>query len=1000
MNSPVDIKTDFKSLRYNEAFINRIQGFQELMRLRVRDILLVSSLYDLYLFEEDGRLYELIRNEYQGLNLSHSPELTRVSSGAEAINLAKEERRFDLIITTMHIEDMHALNFARLVRQSGLNIPIVLLAHDNRELKSLLLNPEKDIFDKIFIWTGDFRILIGITKYIEDRLNIEHDSNIIGVQNIIFIEDNVRYYSSFLPIIYTEVLKQSQQLIMEGMNLTHKFLRMRARPKILLCGSYEEAWDYYKRYKNLVLGIISDISFPHNKRMDKKAGIKFAKAVRKDHADIPILLTSDNPDNEKIVFDVEASFILKDSSTLLTEFRAFLSSHFSFGDFVFKTPDGKEVARSSNLKSLEENLKIVPAESIRFHGERNHFSNWLKARTEFWLAHQLRPRKISDYPNDEALRQDLINSLHNYRQIRQRGIIADFKKERFDPANSIARIGGGSLGGKARGLGFVNTMLNNYHIRDQFDEVQIYVPPAVILATNVFDDFLEMNDLRLFALNCNNDEEIIDRFLHAEFFPEEAASNLSDFLGLIDTPLAVRSSSLLEDSQYHPFAGVYQTYMIPNNHSNTTERLNDLISAVKRVYASTFFEKAKNYIRVTSYRTEEEKMAVIVQKMIGLTHDGKFYPDFSGVAKSYNFYPQPSQESSDGIISVALGLGKMVVEGGNTVRFNPKYPKDLIQFYSVEESLNNSQRGFYALKLDEDADFGNVVQDMAIKLYDIDVAEKDGSLKYVGATYVADNDAIYDGLSRQGTRVITFGPILGNKLFPLAEILKLLLDIGTWGMGTPVEIEFAVNMNPVDKKKKNFGLLQMRPLVISHEEEHLKIEDHKDDEIICRSSQVLGNGIISDIKDIILVDYHTFERAKSREVAAEVASFNNKLIKEKKPYLLIGVGRWGSLDPWLGIPVTWEQIAGAKAIIETSFKELSVEPSQGSHFFQNITSFMIGYFTVNSQLGKGFVNWDWLLSKKPFDRKNFTRHLRLKNPILLKMNGHRNKGVILKPVKK
>jgi CheY-like chemotaxis protein len=967
------------------------------MRLRVRDILLVSSLYDLYLFEEDGRLYELIRNEYQGLNLSHSPELTRVSSGQDAINLAKEEKRFDLIITTMHIEDMHALNFAKLVRKERLKIPIVLLTHDNRELKSLLHNPEKDIFDKIFVWTGDFRILIGITKYIEDRLNIEHDSKIIGVQNIIFIEDNVRYYSSFLPIIYTEVLKQSQQLILEGMNLTHKFLRMRARPKILLCSSYEEAWEYYKKYKDLVLGIISDISFPLKNKIDKRAGIKFARAVKKKHGDIPILLTSDNPNNEKIANRVEASFILKNSPTLLSDFRNFLSSHFSFGDFVFKTPEGKEVARATNLKSLEENLKVVPLESIRFHGARNHFSNWLKARTEFGLAHGLRPRKISDYPDDEALRQDLIQSLHNYRIQRQRGIIADFKKETFDPEFSMARIGGGSLGGKARGLGFVNTMINNYNIKDEFKDVQIYVPPAVILGTDVFDDFLDMNNLRKFSLSCDNDEEVIEKFLHSPNFPEEVLSDLNGFLELISTPLAVRSSSLLEDSQYHPFAGVYQTYMIPNNQPKLQDRLSDLLLAVKRVYASTFFQKAKNYIKVTSYRTEEEKMAVVIQRMVGMTHKNRFYPDFSGVAKSYNFYPPPPQESSDGIASVALGLGKMVVEGGNTVRFNPKYPDDLIQFYSVEETLNNSQKGFYALQLDESTDFGNVAQDMLIKKCAFDDAEKDGSLNFVGSTYSADNDAIYDGLSRKGTRVITFVPILRHKLFPLPDIVNLLLDIGTWGMGTPIEIEFAVKMSSEKGKKKEFGLLQMRPLVIHHEEEQLKIEDHDNEELICSSNKVLGNGIISDIKDIVIVDYNLFERAKSREVAAEVASFNSSLINQQKPYLLIGVGRWGSLDPWLGIPVTWEQIAGAKAIVETGFKEMTVEPSQGSHFFQNITSFMVGYFTINTVHKKGFINWDWLSSVKPYATKQFTKHLKFKKSLLIKMNGHKNKGIILKP---
>ena len=997
MKSPPDIKRNPEALWLEHGYGNRFQGFQNLMRLRVRDILLVSSLYDLYLFEEDGRLYELIRSEYLGLNLSHSPELTQVSSGRDAISIAKKENRFDLIITTMHIEDMHALNFAKLVRKSGLKIPVVLLAHDNRELKYLMHNPEKDVFEKIFIWTGDFRILIGIIKYLEDKLNVKHDSKIIGVQNIIFIEDNVRHYSSFLPIIYTEVLKQSRQLITEGINLTHKFLRMRARPKILLCTSYEEAWEYYKMYKDLVLGIISDIAFPRNNKLDVTAGIKFATAIKKEHQDIPILLTSINPENKEIANKVKASFLLKNSPTILTDFRQFLNKHFSFGEFVFRNAEGEEVGRASDLKSLEEGLKTVPLESIRYHGERNHFSNWLKARTEFWLAHKLRPRKISDYPNDEALREDLIKSLHSYRMLRQRGTIADFKKESFDTESSLARIGGGSMGGKARGLGFVNTLINNYNIRDQIEDTLIYVPPGIVIGTDVFDDFLNLNELHEFALNCANDEEITKKFLSAQKFPEETLSELAGFLDIIQSPLAVRSSSLLEDSQYHPFAGVYETYMIPNNESNPLIRLNDLLTAIKRVYASTFYQSAKNYIKVTSYRTEEEKMAIIIQKMIGLNHNNKFYPDFSGVAKSFNFYPHPPQESSDGVVSVALGLGKTVVEGGNTVRFNPKYPDDNVQFYSVQESLNNSQKRFYALQMDEKTDFGNITHDLRVKSYGLDIAEEDGSLNYVGSTYIADNDAIYDGLSRIGPRVITFSPILRNKIFPLPTIIELLLDVGTWGMGTPVEIEFAVNMNSTNGTKREFGLLQIRPLVISHEDEQLSIEETKDEHLICRSNQVMGNGIIDDIKDIIMVDYHLFERAKSREVAAEVASFNSELMKKNKPYLLIGTGRWGSLDPWLGIPVTWEQIAGAKAIIETNFKDMVVEPSQGSHFFQNLTSFMVGYFTVNSLYNKGYVNWDWLLNVKPIAQKTYTKHLQFTNPLLLKMNGHKNKGIILKP---
>jgi hypothetical protein len=772
---------------------------------------------------------------------------------------------------------------------------------------------------------------------------------------------------------------------------------MRARPKILLCSNYEEAWNYYKLYKEFLLGIISDIDFPREGNPDPRAGVLFARNVKQNHFDIPILLMSNVPENAKLAESVTASFILKNSPLLLNEVRQFMNHFFSFGDFVFRTPEGVEVGRANDLVSLEQQLKVLPEESIRYHAERNHFSNWLKARTEFWLAHKLRPRRVSDFSSVEDLRKNLIFTLRNYRHNRQRGIITDFSKETFDPNSSFARIGGGSLGGKARGLGFVNTLINNYNVRNQFENIKIFVPPAAVLGTDVFDQFLDENNLRNFAIGCNNDVEITKRFIEAEKFPEDILGELAAFLDIIHTPLAVRSSSLLEDSQYHPFAGVYETYMIPNNQHNPLARLNDLINTIKRVYASTFYQRAKDYIRITSYRLEEEKMAVIIQKMIGVARDNKFYPDFSGVAKSCNFYPLPPQKSKDGVVSVALGLGKIVVEGGNTVRFCPKYPTDLIQFYSIEESLNNSQRNFYALQLGEQSHFEYETYDMMLKQYDLEVAEKDESLKYVGSTYSAENDTISDGLARIGTRVVTFGPILRGKLFPLPEILELLLDMGTWGMGTPIEIEFAANITAKKNQAMQFGLLQMRPLVITRESEQIKIGGFNNEETICYSDQVLGNGLIDDIKDVILVDYNFFDRAKSHEVAKEVAVFNNKLLSERKPYLLIGVGRWGTLDPWLGIPVNWEQISGAKAIVEADFKEISIEPSQGSHFFQNITSFMVGYFTVNLEKNLGYLDWDWLLKQKAAEKKKFTRHLRFSKPIVIKMNGHNNKGVIFKP---
>jgi hypothetical protein len=540
-------------------------------------------------------------------------------------------------------------------------------------------------------------------------------------------------------------------------------------------------------------------------------------------------------------------------------------------------------------------------------------------------------------------------------------------------------------------------LLNDYNVRNRFDNIKIHVPSAVVLGTEVFDRFLKENNLRDFALTCDDDREITRQFLLADKFPSEVLADLAAFLELVHTPLAVRSSSLLEDSQYHPFAGVYETYMIPNAHSNPLVRLNELLNSIKRVYASTFYKSAKEYIHVTSYRFEEEKMGVIIQCLVGKIHENRYYPDISGVAKSYNFYPMAPQKSSDGTASVALGLGKWVVDGGNTVRFCPKYSKDIAQFFSVKETLNSSQRSFFSLSLDANSDFGTETHDMMVQQHELEIAERDGSLQYVGSTYLPENDAIYSGIGRNGIRVVTFAPILQDNLAPLAGIIELLLDMGVWGMGTPVEIEFAINLHSTGKKVMEFALLQMRPLVIHREPEQLALEVIDKSKLLCQSNMVLGHGLIEGVHDVVAVDYKLFDRAASREVASEIAALNAQLLREKRPYLLIGIGRWGSLDPWLGIPVTWEQIAGAKAIIETGFKDMSVTPSQGSHFFQNITTFMVGYFTVNEYQQQGFLNWDWLLGQSPCESKQYTKLFRFDKPLVIKINGHQNKGVILMP---
>ena len=986
----------FEQLLKEHGYITRFHAFQDLMRHRVREVLLVSSLYDSFILEEDGQLYEMILSEYHDLNLSQAPGLTRVSSGREAIELASHERRFDLIITTLNLGDMSALEFAHRITEAKIDIPVVLLTHDDRGLNELLSHHDTSDFTKVFIWQGDFRILISIIKYIEDRLNVDHDTRMVGVQSIILIEDNVHFYSSFLPMIYSELFKHSQSLISEGVNVPHKLLRMRARPKILLCENYDEAWEYFEKYQECILGVISDIEFPRAGQTDPEAGITFARAVKKSHFDIPILLQSDSPRLEPVARKLGVSFLLKTSPILLHDLQRFMINNFSFGDFVFRMPDGDYVDRATDLRSLEKKLQTIPDESLKFHSERNHFSNWLKARTEFWLAHQLRPQKVSDFDSVADLRQELIRSLREYRRERYRGDILDFDPETFDSASSFARIGGGSLGGKARGLGFITSLINNFKIQNRIEGVHIAVPSAVVLGTDVFDRFIDQNELRDFAIQSEDDTEIEARFLTGRF-PEDVYQDLKSFIRLMPYPLAVRSSSLLEDSRYLPFAGVYTTYMLSNNHSNPEVRLQHLLEAIKRVFASTFCRRAKAYMQAAPYRLEEEKMAVVIQRLIGQQHSDRFYPDFSGVVRSHNFYPRPPMTTGDGIASVALGLGKTVVEGGLTVRFCPKYPRHLTQFADVEDTLNYTQKEFYALQLNSSSSGETDRQPLTLARYHLDVAEEDGTLANVASTYSIQNDAIYDGLSRQGVRLVTFAPVLKNDLFPLPEILELITDMGQWGMSSPVEIEFAVNMPADPGQPAEFAFLQIRPLVKSHEIDELQFDDIGEEELVCRSSQVLGNGLINDLYDIVMVDPGRFTRSKSVDVAREVAQYNASLSAIGRPFLLIGVGRWGSADPWLGIPVEWDHISGARVIIEAGFKDIKVIPSQGTHFFQNLTSFRIGYFTIDSMVRNSCIDWDWLAEQPAASEKTYTRHLRFEQPLIVKMNGHLNKGIVQKP---
>lgn len=972
------------------------EGFENLMPFRVQDILLVSSLYDSFILREDGRLNELLVGESLDLNLQRIPGITQVSTGREA--LARYEPRFNLIVTNLEVGDMDAAQLAHEVKESGLDIPVVVLAYDYREIKNFIARYPVNDIERIFLWQGNVRMLIAIVKHIEDKRNAPHDTETLGVPVILVVEDNIRYYSSFLPVIYTELINQSRRVISEGINMAHRLMRMRARPKILLSSNYEEAAGLVSRYRDYLLGVVSDIEFPRNGELSPESGFELAHMVHDLVPDVPIVLQSSRTEQFRARALAEGfSFLRKRSPTLLRDLRRVLTEKFGFGDFIFRLPDHSEVGRASDLGSLEKLLGEVPVESVAYHGQRNHFSHWLMARTEFSLARKLRPRKVSDFPTHEDLRRDLIRSIADYRNEQSEVLIGDFRAATFQPtAHFFLRLGGGSLGGKARGLAFVRHLLHESRVANSFPGVRISVPPALVLATDFFDQFVSENKLIDFAMHCDDDAEIQRRFLSAPL-PAALQSSLLAFLKDFHRPLAVRSSSLLEDSQYQPFTGVYETFMLGNHQVEISTRLELLMEAIRRVYASTFSQRAKAYVRATPYRLEEEKMAVILQEVVGSGHGCRFYPDLSGVVRSRNFYPVPPMNPEDGIAAVGLGLGREVVAGGKCVRFCPRYPRNLVQFSSVEDILANSQSEFWALELGHQRPGEGHADGLREARFGLSAAESDGTLCAVGSTYSAENHAIYDGTSRPGVRVVTFAPVLKHDVFPLGAVLNNLMQIGEEAFARPVEIEFAVRLPRTPGELADFGFLQIRPLVLSKEVQEIRTADVDRAQIVCQSSRVLGNGRIQDLRDVVVVDFHRFERSQSQEVADGITYFNTKLGESNTPYVLIGVGRWGSDDPWLGIPVAWEQISGARVIVEAGFRDFRVTPSQGSHFFQNLMAFQVGYFTVNPDAGEGFVDWEWLASQAAVQEQGCIRHLRLQNPLVVLMNGRTGRGLIFKP---
>lgn len=980
----------------SKEYSPQFSRFHDLMKYRVREILLVSTPYDAFVLEEDGRLSERIFGEYLDLDLQFVPRIKRVSSAEEAFSALKK-RMYDLVIAMPQIGEMSTIEFGRRVKEMYRKKPVVMLAYDNTIGIDIIEEIRKTKYiDKLFFWSGDSKIFLAIIKYVEDLLNAEDDSK-LGVQSIVVVDDSPGYYSKFLPLIYTEIMKQTRYLITHAVNELHRHLRMRARPKILLAETYEEAMDIINRYRHNILGIISDVGFPQYGRLNRQAGFELACKLREQITDLPILLQSGEPSNADKAREIGLEFLSKTSPNLLHELRTFILKKFGFGDFVFKYPDGTVISKASDIADFERVIRELPLESLSYHSGNNDFSRWFRARTEFEIADEIRHLKQSDYEDPSEIRNIILDCLERYYMRYQRGVILDFGLSKIDLENSFNRIGSGSLGGKGRGIAFFNTLLSSSDIQKKYENIKIKTPRSYVICSGIFEDFMESNNLHEIAVNSTNEEELTQIFL-ASAFPPKIEDNLRMLMEVAKYPLAVRSSSILEDSQVLPFAGIYKTYVLPNNHPDLEVRLKQLIDAIKLIYASVFCQSPKQYAQNASLRIEEEKMAILIQHLIGEAHGDIFYPALSGVAQSYNFYPISYMKSEEGVVSLALGFGKKVVEGGRVYRFSPAFPKMPPPYASPEELIRGSQKDFYALALDLSSVQLTRDDGCTYKEFDLKRAEEDGVLQFVASTYSIEDDTIHDTLMYKGIRIVTFAPILKYNLIPLADIINDLLELNKKAFGSDVEIEFAVNIPKDRSRKAEFYLIQVRPLVVGKESEEVKIDKDSGEDMVCISRHPIGNGVYRDIYDIICIDKGSFDTSKTIEIASEIEALNKQLYDEQRKCILIGFGRMGTSDPSLGIPLAWSQMSQAKVVVEADIDNLAVEPSLGSHFHHNLTSLKMGYLHIDNKHDRSeYVDWDWLDKAPAYKQTKHVKLIRAEKPFTVKIDGKNRIGAVLRP---
>ena len=971
-------------------------SFDLLMQKRIHRVLVICSNYDNFMLEEDGRIEEQIFNEYASLNLRHPPAFVQTDNAEDAFRIL-QEGNVDLVISMLSLKGTDVFGLAKRIKTRYEHIPIVVLTYFSREVSLRLEGEDLSAIDYVFCWLGDASLILAIIKLIEDNMNADFDIENIGVQAIILVENSIRYISSYLPHIYKIILMQSLDFQREALNEHQRMLKLRGRPKILLASNFNDALALYRKYKYNVLGVISDIAYKKDDISNENAGIELCKVVMDDDDKVPFLIQSSSLKHKEAAEKLGAGFIYKYSKSLSLELRNFIIQNLAFGPFVFRNPETLEpIAIATDLQSLQQKLLTVPDNTLAYHASRNHFSKWLNARALFPVAQMFKYLNREDFDSMDEMRRFLYVAISSFRLGKGRGVIAKFDKASFDEYQIFSRIGDGSIGGKARGLAFINRIIKTNKLFNKFPDVLITIPRTVVLSTDIFDEFMDQNNLYSVALSDLSDDEILNRFINAEL-PGHVYQDFYSFLGVSrNYPIAVRSSSKLEDSHFQPFAGIYSTYMIPRVADNK-QMVKMLSDAIREVYASVYYRASKAYMTATANVIDEEKMGIILQEVCGVRHGEIYYPTISGVARSINYYPIGSEKAEDGIVNIAFGLGKLIVEGGLSLRFSPRHPKKILQLSSPEAALRDTQKEFCALDLNIDSFVPSTDDGVNILRIDIKDLNNETALKYIASTYDRNNNVLRDGIIHPGKRLITFSNILQHKTFPLAEILTTLLEIGQREMNNPVEIEFAVNLETPPGTPKIFSFLQIRPIVHTEETQNINLEHIKPEETIVYSESALGNGVFKGIRDLVYIKPESFNAANNKSVAGEIEKINALFVKQSKGYVLIGPGRWGSTDPWLGIPVKWPQISGARIIIESGLKNYRIDPSQGTHFFQNLTSFRVGYLTINPYIREGYYDVDFLNGKSVEYEDSYIRHVRFPEPLEIMIDGKTHRGVILKP---